>query len=110
MLSKLGSRRLYAYNLEDLNAPTIVPSRKLNAATATVVVDILERRHQVRDTSKAAAEAENGSPSTMEEISMRIPPTQYPVFTHCVVIPVTGSTRVISRRPQAGQSTGQGAD
>jgi hypothetical protein len=110
LLSRLGFRRLYPYNLEDFNAPTIVPSGKPNTATATVVVDILERRHQVRDTSQAAAEAENGSPSTMEEISMRIPPTQYPVVTHCVVMPVTGSTRVISRRPQAGQSTGQGAD
>ena len=72
----MGFSGLYPYNLEDLNAPTIVPSGKLNTATATVVVDILERRHQIRDTSKAAAEAENGSPSTMEEISIRIPPTQ----------------------------------
>jgi hypothetical protein len=44
-----------------------MPTSKLSTATATVVVDILERRHQIRDTSEAAAAAQNGSPSTIEQ-------------------------------------------
>lgn len=42
-----------------------MPAGQLGTTATAVMIDVLERAHQVRNASETAAEAENGSPATV---------------------------------------------
>jgi hypothetical protein len=95
--------------------PTFMPNSQLSIALPARMLNILKRRHQVRDTPKTATK-KSSSPPTMKKLAIfhfcnyDRKPHKEQEKAYCVVPPETVSIRVISRSPQTGQSTGQDAD
>lgn len=55
--------------LHDYISSTVMPDGKQHATLATVVLDILERRDQVGNTTETKAAAKNRSPATIKTVS-----------------------------------------
>ena len=90
-----------------------VPGGEEHAAATALVLDVLERVHEVGNAAQAEAEAETGGPCAVGVWSASTRPRdlhriEIGWVTHWVVFPVSYATVVKARWPQAGQSAGAG--
>lgn len=57
-------------SLQNHDTSTVVPACKLRSTLAAIVVDVLERRHQVGNATKTATETQESGPSTINIVSL----------------------------------------
>ena len=86
-------------------AAATMPSGKQNAATTTLMVNILEAVDEVGNAAQTEDSADDSSPSATHQVSKSVLVAQS-YHTYSVVCPEWYSVRVKVRWPHEGQSTG----
>lgn len=91
-----------------LGGTATMPGSEQDTAASALMLDVLERVHDVGDASQAGEAAETESPGAVELSVFVLLIQAQDKVTHCVVLPISYETLVMARWPQAGQSAGAG--